>query len=60
VLTDAGWRAIREAAPRHVQSVRRRFLDALDPEQQAQFGALAEVVVAALRLQDAVGPDEDD
>jgi DNA-binding MarR family transcriptional regulator len=60
VLTEAGWQAIREAAPRHVQSVRHRFLDALDAEQQAQFTALAEVVVAALRLQDAAGPDEDD
>src|SRR2546421_10608825 len=29
VLTDAGWKAIRDAAPGHVSSVRRHFIDLL-------------------------------
>ena len=34
-LTDAGWAATRSAAPGHVQTVRRLFLDPLDPERIA-------------------------
>ena len=48
VLTDTGWDVVRAAAPLHVRSVRRRLLDALDPEQQAQLTAIAATVVAAL------------
>lgn len=48
VLTEAGWSAVRAAAPLHVRSVRRRFLDVLDADQQAQFTAIARTVVAAL------------
>jgi DNA-binding MarR family transcriptional regulator len=33
VLTEAGWRAIEAAAPRHVAHVRHWFFDALQPEQ---------------------------
>ena len=32
-LTEAGWQAIRDAAPGHVESVRRHFLDLLTAEQ---------------------------
>ena len=32
-LTEAGWQAIRDAAPGHVESVRRHFLDLLTEEQ---------------------------
>lgn len=48
VLTDAGWDVVRAAAPLHVRSVRRRLLDTLDAEQQAQFTTLAHAVVDAL------------
>ncbi|UZN03601.1 MarR family winged helix-turn-helix transcriptional regulator [Cellulomonas sp. S1-8] len=47
-LTDEGRRVVDAAAPRHVRSVRHRFLDALDPAQQAAFAALATQVVDAL------------
>ncbi len=59
VLTEAGWRTVVDAAPLHVRSVRRRFLDALDPEAQRLFAAIAATVVAALRAQpDAVAGDD--
>ena len=32
LLTEAGWTALREAGPGHVDFVRRAFLDALDPD----------------------------
>ncbi|KGM12597.1 MarR family winged helix-turn-helix transcriptional regulator [Cellulomonas bogoriensis] len=58
-LTEEGWRVIVDAAPHHVASVRRRFLDALDPEQQAAFATLAETVVEALQAQpDAASADD--
>jgi DNA-binding MarR family transcriptional regulator len=48
VLTDQGWRTIREAAPTHVASVRRHFVDRLTPEQLAALGDIAEALVAPL------------
>jgi DNA-binding MarR family transcriptional regulator len=44
-LTDAGWQAIRSAAPRHVESVRRHFVDLLSGEQIRALGDLTETVV---------------
>ncbi|MEU9890798.1 MarR family transcriptional regulator [Sphaerisporangium sp. NPDC051017] len=48
VLTKAGVRAIEDAAPDHVESVRRHFVDLLTPEQLDQFAAIAETVLAHL------------
>jgi DNA-binding MarR family transcriptional regulator len=51
VLTEAGWEAINEAAPRHVAHVRHWFFDALSP---AQLDALVEISGAVLaRLPEA-------
>lgn len=47
-LTDAGWKTIRAAAPRHVASVRRHFIDLLAPDQIAALGEIADTVVAHL------------
>ncbi|WP_067829065.1 MarR family winged helix-turn-helix transcriptional regulator [Actinomadura kijaniata] len=44
-LTDEGLRAIREAAPDHVGSVRRHFIDLLTPEQVAALAGIAGVVL---------------
>jgi len=48
-LTEDGWRAIRAAAPHHVASVRRHFVDLLSREQIDVFGEIADTVVRALR-----------
>ena len=47
-LTDAGLRAIQAAAPDHVESVRRHFVDALNDEQLAQLGDINDTLVAHL------------
>ena len=52
VLTETGWDAIRAAAPPHVESVRRHFIDLLTPAQLAALGDIAETVVAHLRPPD--------
>lgn len=44
-LTPAGSRAIRSAAPAHVASVRRHFIDLLTDEQIRVLGDLADTVV---------------
>jgi DNA-binding MarR family transcriptional regulator len=55
-LTEAGWQAIREAAPGHVESVRRHFLDLLTVEQVEALADISETVLAHLRgLQDGPG-----
>jgi DNA-binding MarR family transcriptional regulator len=46
VLTDAGWRAIQDAAPGHVASVRRHFIDLLS---RKQLDALAEITQTVVR-----------
>ena len=52
-LTEAGWAAIRRAAPPHVESVRRHFIDRLSAEQLRVMGDLAETIVTHLgRIQD--------
>lgn len=45
VLTQDGLRTIQLAAPSHVESVRRHFLDLLSPEQLDALGAMAERVL---------------
>lgn len=49
VLTSAGLAAIRKAAPGHVASVRKHFIDLLTPEEIDALGALTHRVVARLQ-----------
>jgi DNA-binding MarR family transcriptional regulator len=51
-LTDAGWSTLRSAAPLHVASVRRRFIDLLTPAELATLGGIAQKVL------DHLGPEE--
>ena len=46
VLTDAGRRALRDAAPGHVEQVRRVVFDRLTPEQVHQLRAITEAITA--------------
>jgi DNA-binding MarR family transcriptional regulator len=48
VLTKAGRTAIEEAAPHHVESVRRHIIDLLSPAQVKALGDIAETVVEHL------------
>ena len=48
-LTEAGWQAIRAAAPGHVESVRTHFLDLLTAEQVQALAGITETVLAHLR-----------
>ena len=48
VLTDAGWRAIQDAAPGHVASVRRHFVDLLSREQLDALAEISQTVVRRL------------
>lgn len=43
MLTEAGF-AVLQAAPTHVESVRRRLFDRLTPEQVAQLGAICTAI----------------
>jgi DNA-binding MarR family transcriptional regulator len=52
VLTPAGRGAIEAAAPPHVESVRRNFVDLLEPHELAALSALTDRVVANLSGQD--------
>jgi DNA-binding MarR family transcriptional regulator len=55
-LTEAGWQAITGAAPAHVRSVRRHFIDLLTGEQIRVLGDLTETVLAHLgSVQDQPG-----
>jgi DNA-binding MarR family transcriptional regulator len=47
-LTEAGRRAIEDAAPRHVAHVRRWFIDALSPEQLDALAGIAHDVLDGL------------
>ena len=48
VLTSAGFDALAQAAPIHVESVRRRILDHLEPGQVAAMGDVFEAIRTAL------------
>jgi DNA-binding MarR family transcriptional regulator len=48
VLTDEGWQALVEAAPSHVESVRRRLVDVLTPEEFAELGRINRKILDAL------------
>ncbi|WP_042395445.1 MarR family winged helix-turn-helix transcriptional regulator [Streptacidiphilus carbonis] len=47
-ITPAGQAAIEEAAPRHVELVRRMVFDALTPEQVAALGTVSEQILKQL------------
>ncbi|MFJ9856969.1 MarR family winged helix-turn-helix transcriptional regulator [Streptomyces albogriseolus] len=44
VLTETGWDTLRQAAPTHLDSVRRHFVDRLEPEELAALGRIAEKI----------------
>src|SRR3954451_5802561 len=48
VLTEAGRRAIEDAAPRHVEHVRQWFVDALTPEQLDALAVMADAILDRL------------
>lgn len=48
VLTDAGMQTIVDAAPDHVESVRRHFIDLLTEEQISALDAIANITVSRL------------
>lgn len=52
-LTDSGWEAIRAAAPAHVESVRRHFIDLLTPAQLEALGGISEHVIEHLTGQES-------
>ncbi|MFG2295396.1 MarR family winged helix-turn-helix transcriptional regulator [Streptomyces sp. NPDC048603] len=47
VLTEAGFAVIVEAAPMHVESVRRHLIDLLTPDQLEALAALGDTLAAA-------------
>jgi DNA-binding MarR family transcriptional regulator len=47
-LTPDGVRAVEAAAPKHVESVRRHFVDLLEPDETAALAAVTERVVQRL------------
>ncbi|HET6877777.1 MAG TPA: MarR family transcriptional regulator [Jatrophihabitans sp.] len=58
VLTDSGRAAVEDAAPRHVEAVRRYLFDGITDEQVGALDAIAHAVVARLDAAcAAAGPD---
>jgi len=51
VMTEKGWRAIVAAAPDHVASVRRRFIDQLSAKEQESITSTFSHVTDELRAQ---------
>ena len=47
-LTEDGWKALREAAPLHVESVRRHFIDLLTPTEIKALAAISTKVLTHL------------
>jgi DNA-binding MarR family transcriptional regulator len=56
VLTDKGQRAIIEAAPGHVASVRRHLIDLLTPDEIDSLGAITHRVIERLSSNSARNP----
>lgn len=48
VLTEAGWEKVVQAAPGHVENVRRLVLDRLSPEQVEQLSLIAKALLSEL------------
>lgn len=57
-LTDEGWRVLVEAAPHHVESVRRHLIDLLTEAQVRTLGRIAETVVDHLSAVEEAGGSE--
>ena len=55
VVTKRGRQAIDAAAPRHLETVRRLFIDRLTPRQLETIGAAAEAVLAGLGEEEEEG-----
>jgi DNA-binding MarR family transcriptional regulator len=51
VLTESGWKEIRRAAPLHIESVRRHFIDLLDRTQLEILGDVSDTIVSHLNDQ---------
>ena len=51
VMTEKGWRAIVKAAPDHVESVRKRFIDNLSPKDQEEIARIFNRIGVELRDQ---------
>ena len=51
VLTQSGWKEVRRAAPLHVESVRRHFIDLLDRTQLEILGDVSDRIVSHLNDQ---------
>ena len=54
VLTPAGLKAIKDAAPRHVAAVRHCFADVLSPKQLEALADIAETVVRHIEAEHAL------
>jgi hypothetical protein len=52
-LTPAGWAALRDAAPPHVDSVRRHLIDLLTPAEVTALATIAAKVTEHLAALDA-------
>ncbi len=50
VLTDEGFEAIEAAAPRHVEAVRKYFIDVLTPEQMTALDEISQAVLERLEV----------
>ena len=51
IMTEKGWRAIVKAAPSHVESVRKRFVDNLTVKDQEELAKIFDRVTIKLRDQ---------
>ena len=51
VMTEKGWRAIVAAAPSHVESVRKRFVNQLSPKEQESLAVIFGHLQSELREQ---------
>lgn len=56
VLTDVGYAVLEEAAPGHVEAVRRHLFDVLTPDQVAQLGQICATVRDHLEADESPGP----
>jgi DNA-binding MarR family transcriptional regulator len=57
VLTEQGLQAIQDAAPDHVESVRRNFVDLLTSDQLDTLSTIADTVLAHLTTLNSARPD---
>jgi DNA-binding MarR family transcriptional regulator len=55
-LTDAGWAAVRAAAPGHAATVRQHVIDALDPDQVDQLKGIASAILTRLDPSGTMAP----